>query len=489
MAQGHVSALPATPLQVAARAAGGRAAAARVPMPALLVVAAVVAAGAAVLAHAVYQLHFQRFTPTWLLLAGLIVVSGRFSVYVPGVPVMLPTSDVFVFLTLLTCGPPVATLAVALDGLVLSLGQRQRRVHRALFNVAEPAVSIWLAGEASALLFGVPPSSGRVLDAVALIGPAGVMASVFFLSNSALHALAVAAETGVDPFTVWSRHFSRISLSAFAGASLAALVVQNTTRIELAAIGLALPLLVVSYLTFKGSADRLRDAEQHVAEMERLYMSTIEALAIAVDAKDQVTHGHIRRVQEYCTNLAKALGVTDARELKAIEAASLLHDIGKLAVPDDILNKPGKLTPAEFEQMKQHTVAGANILSVVDFPYPVVPIVLHHHENWDGSGYPAGIAGTAIPIGARILSVVDCYDALTSDRPYRRALSSDEAVAILRERRGSMYDPIVVDTFIRLLPVLRENVAQVAAEDAAARPAFVKTLLAGAARKTTIYAA
>ena len=166
--------------------------------------------------------------------------------------------------------------------------------------------------------------------------------------------------------------------------------------------------------------------------------------------KDQITHGHIRRVQTYAVGLAKSIGVSDEKLLKAIEAAALLHDMGKLAVPEHILNKPGKLTPAEFEKMKLHASVGADILSAIDFPYPVVPIVRHHHENWNGTGYPDGIKGTDIPIGARILSVVDCFDALTSDRPYRPRLSDDEAIAILMERRGSMYDPLVVDTFIRV---------------------------------------
>jgi diguanylate cyclase (GGDEF)-like protein/putative nucleotidyltransferase with HDIG domain len=133
-----------------------------------------------------------------------------------------------------------------------------------------------------------------------------------------------------------------------------------------------------------------------------------------------------------------------------IEAAALLHDMGKLAVPEYILNKPGKLTEAEFEKMKLHASVGADILSAIDFPYPVVPIVRHHHENWDGTGYPAGIEGTAIPIGARILSVVDCFDALTSDRPYRPKLSDAEALDILKERRGTMYDPMIVDTFFEV---------------------------------------
>ena len=147
---------------------------------------------------------------------------------------------------------------------------------------------------------------------------------------------------------------------------------------------------------------------------------------------------------------SRAVGIDDELSVKAIEAAALLHDTGKLAVPEHILNKPGKLTESEFEKMKQHVDVGADILSLVEFPYPVVPIVRAHHENWDGSGYPRGMRGEDIPIGARILSVVDCFDALTSDRPYRRAMTDQAAIDILLERRGRMYDPHVVDTFIRV---------------------------------------
>jgi len=203
---------------------------------------------------------------------------------------------------------------------------------------------------------------------------------------------------------------------------------------------------------------RIDDANKHVAQLNRMYMSTIETLAMAVDAKDQVTHGHIRRVQERSVALARHMGVDDEYLVKAIEAASLLHDMGKLAVPEQILNKPGKLTPAEFDVMKTHSSVGADILAAIEFPYPVVPIVRHHHENWDGTGYPDGLGGTEIPIGARILAVVDCFDALTSDRPYRSKLTIREAVAILRERRGTMYDPLVVDAFVQLYPCWTEKI-------------------------------
>ena len=194
----------------------------------------------------------------------------------------------------------------------------------------------------------------------------------------------------------------------------------------------------------------MEDANKHLGELNRLYMSTIETLAMAIDAKDQITHGHIRRVQQYAVGLAKHLGVSEKSQINAIEAASLLHDMGKLAVPEYILNKPGTLDrPTEFEKMKAHASVGADILSAIDFPYPVVPIVRHHHENWNGTGYPDGLSGAAIPIGARILSVVDCFDALTSDRPYRPRLPDDtRSDPNLVERRGTMYDPLIVDAFI-----------------------------------------
>jgi putative nucleotidyltransferase with HDIG domain len=201
----------------------------------------------------------------------------------------------------------------------------------------------------------------------------------------------------------------------------------------------------------------VEDAHRHIADIEHLYRATIETLAIAVDAKDQVTYGHIRRVQRHTVALARFLGVTDCIELKALEAASLLHDVGKLAVPDYVLNKPGALSRAEFDRIKLHAVKGAEILTAVEFPYPVVPTVRHHHEQWNGKGYPDGLSGEAIPLGARILTVVDCFDAVTSDRPYRRKLTDEAAIAILTARRGTMYDPRVVDAFIELVPALRRD--------------------------------
>jgi len=277
-----------------------------------------------------------------------------------------------------------------------------------------------------------------------------VFTVLFFGLNSGLVTLAIGFETGESRYRIWRENFRWVSLNYFCGASIALLLVVYAKKVDIRFIAVILPLLLVLYLTFKTTMQRVEEANAHVKEVNRLYLSTIETIAMAIDAKDQITHGHIRRVQAFALGLAGRIGVTDEKLLRAIEAAALLHDTGKLAVPEYILNKPGKLTPAEFEKMKLHVTVGAEILTAVDFPFPVVPIVQCHHENWDGTGYPNGIAGTDIPIGARILSVVDCFDALTSDRPYRPSLSAQEALEILFQRRGTMYDPLIVDTFARV---------------------------------------
>jgi putative nucleotidyltransferase with HDIG domain len=264
----------------------------------------------------------------------------------------------------------------------------------------------------------------------------------------------------------------------FGGASVAALLVSYTRTIDFAALSIIVPLLVISYLTYKTSLGRVEDAMQHLDEVNRLYMSTIETLATAIDAKDQVTHGHIRRVQRFALGLAEKLGMTEGAQLRALEAAALLHDMGKIAVPEHILNKPTRLTRGEFEKMKLHASVGADILSSVPFPYPVVPIVRHHHENWDGSGYPNGLRGTEIPLGARILAVVDCFDALTSDRPYRPRLPDEEAMRVLVERRGTMYDPLVVDRFI----AVKDELAKLSTE---AVPGNVEDLVKEPLREAT----
>ena len=208
--------------------------------------------------------------------------------------------------------------------------------------------------------------------------------------------------------------------------------------------------LFATYLIYRNAGARLRAKTDEITALGNLHFATAEALATAIDAKDQTTHCHVRRVQIYAAGMGEVFELSP-NEIAALKAGALLHDIGKLAVPPHILNKPGPLTPAEFEKMKIHTVVGAQILGRVDFPYPVLPIIRHHHEQWDGRGYPDRLRGEQIPITARIISVVDCFDSLREDRPFRRGMTLDEATAFLLRGAGVHFDPFVVEQFLKHL--------------------------------------
>src|SRR5687768_5186681 len=188
--------------------------------------------------------------------------------------------------------------------------------------------------------------------------------------------------------------------------------------------------------------------------MGELHLATIEALALAIDAKDQTTHNHVARVEVYATALARTLGMSEV-DLQAVKTAALLHDIGKLGVPEHILAKPGPLTPDEFQKVRMHPQIGADILGAVPFPYPVAPLVLAHHERWDGRGYPDGLKGEEIPLGARILCLVDYFDSLTSNRPYHKPMPVEAAIAMLQQEGGKALDPTAVTAFLRILPETR----------------------------------
>ena len=238
-------------------------------------------------------------------------------------------------------------------------------------------------------------------------------------------------------------------LAAVSAVSLALLLLDKGIAIVLVAVLIC----ALFYLAYSFNEKRLRelsDAEaerrRHAEEMATIHMNTIESLAIAIDAKDQTTHGHVRRTQIYATQMGKLFNVSE-NDLSALHAGALLHDIGKLAVPEYILNKPGKLTEAEFAKMKIHPTVGGDILKRVNFPYPVEDIVRYHHEKWDGSGYPKGLKGEQIPLIARIISVVDFYDATRCDRPYRKGMKREDSLALLNSMVGTAFDPKVVKIF------------------------------------------
>jgi putative nucleotidyltransferase with HDIG domain len=421
-------------------------------------VPAVIAAGAAIVCLSAWQLVGEPASTAFLALLTLTIVADWLALRVPSMPISFSISDTFSIAAALLIGPAAGAVTAAIDGLMLSFRMKSsaRTPRRVLFNLAAPAVAIWAAAQSFFVVAGPTVLIEGPLRVPRLIGLLILFGVVNFGLSTGLVAAAVGLEKSTSPLAIWREHFVGLWVTHLGGtmASMLLLVLSHDWGGQplhpLEVLLLIVPLPVILYVNFQHAVGRTQDQIEHLGGMNRVYIATIEALAQTIDAKDQVTHDHIRRVQENSVRLARALGVDDEGEIQALKAASLLHDVGKISVPDHILNKPGRLTASELEIMRRHAPAGAEILSVIGFPYPVVPIVRHHHENWDGTGYPDGLAGEAIPIGARILMVVDCFDALTSDRPYRPRFEAKAAMQLIVERRGTMYDPRVVDAFVTL---------------------------------------
>ena len=311
------------------------------------------------------------------------------------------------------------------------------RIEQVLFNVSSAAVAI---GAAYFIYHGPLNSRLHPNSAFLLM----LSAAIYFLLNTLPVATIIALTENKQLQKIWTDCYFWSLPYYLAGGALAALFGWFTQKMGWQATLLALPAMFVIYRSYRLYVSRLENEKSHVAEMAALHMRTIEALALAIEAKDQTTHDHLERVRVYAVEIAKRLNLP-LEEIEALRAAALLHDIGKLAVPDQIISKPGKLTPEEFEKMKIHPIVGAEILERVHFPYPVVPIVRSHHERWDGTGYPDGLKGEEIPMGARILGAVDCLDALATDRQYRKALPLDDAMQWVADQAGKAYDPKVID--------------------------------------------
>lgn len=260
--------------------------------------------------------------------------------------------------------------------------------------------------------------------------------------------------------SMWSR-FGRI----FVRRSIEVLPVIGTTVVLcllFAQFGVSfglvvVPIAVFAILAYRIHLKRLEQKTAQILEASRVHLATVEALATAIDARDQIGHGHVRRTQIYAVGLGQILGLSED-EINALRTGALLHDIGKLAVPDNILSKPGTLTPAELEKAKIHAAVGASILETVGFGYPVVPTVKFHHEFWDGTGYPEGLSGEDIPLTARILAIADNFDTLRSDRPYRRAMTRENARNILSNAAGTQFDPTLIGVFLKKLSTLEAEI-------------------------------
>lgn len=405
-------------------------------------IAATCLAGLACWALAVRDWRATDVSLQFAFYLALAAFSSRLKVRLPGITGALSVNYVFILLAILDLGLPQTVAIAVASTIAQSVSSKvSPRLIQLLFNLGAISVSS---------TFSYRVYHSQTLTALDSSAPILLLwtATSYFLTNTMAVAAVISLTESRSVKRVWMDNFFWTAPHYLFGACLALLVSGCNRWLGWQYCMLVMPGIYLLYRSYHLYLGRLEEEKKHVAEVADLHLRTIEALALAIEAKDDTTHSHLRRVQVYALGIAQELGL-DQDDVRALQAAALLHDIGKLAVPEYIINKPGRLTKEEFEKMKVHPVVGAEILECVQFPYPVVPIVRSHHEKWDGSGYPDGLAGEAIPIGARILSAVDCLDALASDRQYRRALPLEQALEEVVKLSGTAFDPRVVDILRR----------------------------------------
>ena len=423
----------------------------RRPLAGRVYVFAMIALGAVVMLNGLSSLQLSR-PGLFAALLVLSVISSALKVDLPlGVgSSCLSLSYAVDFTALLLLGPePTMLIAVTSGWSQCTFRMSERNpAYKTLFSMATLAVSVAAAGATYTSLGG---SYGTLPDAP--LQPLMAATMIYFLVNSFAVAAAFGLSSSRNVFRVWHDNFLWAVSSYVVGSIAAGIAVEVFDRAGQWQTGLAFVPLCLTYRSYRVYLKRIADEQRRSAEWAQLHRDSTEVLARAIQAKDEGGSRHVERVQYYATALARRLELPELDQ-QAVEIAALLHDIGKLAVPEHILSKPGSLTPDERKKMQLHAQIGAEIVSAVPFPCPVAPLIHSHHERWDGKGYPSGLAGEQIPVGARVLSVVDCFDALTSGRPYRPALSPNAALSLLKSEAGKAYDPAIVARFTELMPVL-----------------------------------
>jgi diguanylate cyclase (GGDEF)-like protein/putative nucleotidyltransferase with HDIG domain len=414
-----------------------------------------------IILYAGYDLFHHPYEKGWIVLAILTVLTVPFYLLLPSVSTIVGIGDAYVMAVAMLYGTSpciAATLCHTLAGSLLVPNRPKVYPHRVVFNVASTVTCAWIYSNVYAFL---NPGLSKQVSEILL--PIVALTLTFFLLNSLSTATAISLATGQSILRFWSQNYLSLSVEFSVSAVSAGIIVTLYSLNPWVPLAAA-PLIGVVWGWHKLNKAKAMEAERHLKEQEQLYFRTVESLALAVDAKDQTTYGHIRRVRAYAMGLAKLCGIRDPNELMAIETGSLLHDIGKLAIDDYILNKPGRLTKQEFEKMKIHSEAGDEILKQVQFPFPVSTYVRSHHERWDGLGYPDGLRGEQIPLGARILAIADAFDAIRSSRPYKVSFGLPDSIELLRSQSGTLYDPHLVKIFEEHIEEL-ETSAQEAAKN------------------------
>jgi putative nucleotidyltransferase with HDIG domain len=350
-------------------------------------------------------------------------------------------------LALVLLFPPATAVAlvglsrILSDGLLWlrrnpATGKRRRRLIDLVFNTSQ----LMIAAAAAAIVYHGLASSGDLgRGLIGQLASAGVAACVMYVVSVSMVVVAAGLMTGRSPFQIWVEA---------AAAELKQTAAIYVTGYVLAVVSNGRPWLAVVMM---GPVAGLQLALNRSVQLREQTVSAVESMADVVDHRDPYTFQHSQSVADNAVHTAKKLGLPD-REVELIRLAARVHDLGKIAVPDEVLHKQGRLTEAEFALMKKHPETGAEILAKFPQYKRGRELVLAHHERMDGCGYPRGLSGSAIPLGARVIAVADAWDAMTSDRPYRTALDPEVALGELLRGRGTQWDPEVVNAFALTLP-------------------------------------
>jgi len=383
------------------------------------------------------------FSNIWLAILFFLTIS----IFAEFIPVDLPVGGVISigfpidFVLILVYGPALAMLITALGALIGEIIERKVSWYKIIFNTSQYALTAGIAGIAYQQAGGVvgPQNIFR------FILPATICALTYCIVNITLFIMVVSFAQNVRIATIWRTSIKETVPSYIAEAPMGFLMAIVYTEVGIVGILLFfLPLLLA------------RRSFELYTKMRKVYLDTIRALAAAIDAKDPYTKGHSERVAETAVVLAQELNLSD-KDIENIEYTALLHDIGKIGIKDKILSKKSSLTDQEFDKIKEHTVMGAKIIEPVDFLKDSYKAIYHHHEKYNGKGYPDGLKSEDIPLSARIIAVADAYDAMGSDRPYRKKLNMNKILKELKDQSGKQFDPEVVNALISVLKRKREE--------------------------------
>ena len=394
-----------------------------------------------VIAAGFFLLYYLRPEFTWINIQGIIFFTAL-SLGAEAMPVRLPRGEgsvsigfVFIFASLLIYGPGVGAWVAAMGTISKKEIRGEISLEKTLFNRAQLAICAGLAGVTFVFTGG---QVGQVLIPQNIL-PYFACAGVYMLLNISIMVGIMAMVQKVSPLSMWLLNFRWLTLNYLALGPLGVLMTSVYLNIGIfGVLAFMLPLMLA------------RHSFQRYIDMQDVYLSTVSALATSIDAKDPYTKGHSDRVNRFTIQMARELRLPE-EQIDMLQYMSIMHDIGKIGIRDNVLNKPGRLTAEEYEEIKKHSEVGYRIISEIKFLVKGAEIVRHHHERFDGTGYPLGLAGENIPLGARIVAVADAFDAMTTERPYKNAMPEKEAIEELQRCSGTQFDPTVVQAFIRCL--------------------------------------